>query len=49
MVEEGRVVVDTYAIIADLTGQASNTVVKTLDDIRLGRVRGYSTILSSTS
>lgn len=40
MVEEGRVIVDTYAIIADLTGQAPEPVVKTLDDVRLGRVEG---------
>ena len=40
MVEESRVVVDTYAIIADLTGQAPESAVKTLDGIRLGRVEG---------
>ena len=40
MVEEGRVVVDTYAIIADLTGQAPESAVKILDGIRLGRVEG---------
>ena len=42
MVREGRreVVVDTYAIIADLTGQASPKAYQVLDSIRLGDVRG---------
>ena len=40
MVEESRVVLDTYAIIADLTGQAPESTVQILDGIRLGRVEG---------
>ena len=40
MAREDRIVVDTYAIIADLTGQAPESAVKILDDIRLGRVEG---------
>ncbi len=40
MAEESRVIVDTYAIIADLTGQAPESAAKTLDSIRLGKVEG---------
>ncbi|MCE4617981.1 MAG: PIN domain nuclease [Desulfurococcales archaeon] len=40
MVKESRIIVDTYAIIADLTGQASESAVKILDDIRLARIEG---------
>lgn len=38
--EGGKVIVDTYAIMADLTGQATPTAVEVLDSVRLGRVRG---------
>ena len=34
------IIVDTYAIMADLTGQATPTAIKTLDSIRTGRVEG---------
>ncbi len=41
MVEKTEVViVDTYAIIADLTGQAPSSAVKTLDLIRTGEIEG---------
>jgi len=34
------IIVDTYAIMADLTGQATSTAIKTLDLIRTGRTEG---------
>jgi len=41
MVRETRIViVDTYAIIADLTGQVSSIAAKVLDGIRVGRIKG---------
>jgi len=41
LVEEvDKVIVDTYAIVADLTGQATTTAIKVLDSVRLGKVKG---------
>lgn len=41
MAGEGRiVVVDTYALLADLTGHAPDSAVKTLEEVRLGRAEG---------
>jgi predicted nucleic acid-binding protein len=34
------VIVDTYAIIADLTGQATAKAVEILDEVRVGRIEG---------
>jgi len=38
--EVNVVVVDTYAIMADLTGQATPFATKVLDSIRVGEVKG---------
>lgn len=35
-----KAIVDTYAIIADLTGQAPRRAARLLDKIRLGRIKG---------
>ena len=35
------VIVDTYAIMADLKGEAPSKAIKYLDMIRLGRIEGY--------
>ncbi len=35
-----RVVVDTYALMADLTGQSTPSAIELLDSIRIGNVRG---------
>ncbi len=41
MVRKNRtVVIDTYALIADLTGQAPPTATRVLDSVRLGETRG---------
>ena len=41
MVEESEAaIVDTYAIMADLTGQATNGAVRALDEIRVGKING---------
>ncbi|MEB3789117.1 MAG: PIN domain-containing protein [Desulfurococcales archaeon] len=40
MAKESRTIVDTYAIIADLTGQATESAFLVLDSIRLGRMEG---------
>ncbi len=41
MAEEARaVVVDTYAIMADLTGRASEKALDVLEAVRLGKTRG---------
>ncbi len=34
------VIVDTYALIADLTGRATFEAIKVLDSIRVGRMKG---------
>ena len=38
--ETRAVVVDTYAIMTDLTGQASKKALRTLEAVRLGDTRG---------
>ena len=38
--ETKTVIVDTYAIMADLTGQIPNSAAETLDDVRRGRIKG---------
>ena len=35
------IIVDTYAIMADFSGEAPDGAVKYMDMIRLGRVKGY--------
>ncbi len=34
------VIIDTYALIADLTGQATHQATKVLDSVRVGRTKG---------
>lgn len=38
--ETRAVIVDTYAIIADLTGQAPNGAIKVLNEVRKGAIKG---------
>ncbi|MCD6458090.1 MAG: hypothetical protein J7K82_04495, partial [Thermoproteales archaeon] len=35
-----RAVIDTYALIADITGQATPNATRTLESVRTGKIKG---------